>query len=235
MTANFNLKANLRNTLGSADSRRVKKAGHLPAVIRIENGKNLNITVDAKDFEHQYFKGNILTSTVEIELDGKKISAIPHKIELDPVTDRPIHVDFIPFSKNAQVKVHAKLRFINQDKSSGIKRGGFLHIVLRRVAILCDSNSIPETIDVDIAAAKVGSKIKSEDLQLPAGVQLVKKNSFIIASIIGRGSKEDEASTAEAGTTTTSPTPAASAKVAGDKKEAAKPAAKTPAKPATKK
>ena len=246
MTFNFNLKANLRHTLGSPDSRRVRKAGQLPAVIRIKNGENLNITVDAKDFEHQYFKGNVLTSVVEIELDGKKITAIPHKVELDPVTDRPIHVDFIPFSKNDKVKVSAKLKFINQDKSSGLKRGGFLHIVLRKVAILCDSNSIPEAIEVDVAALKVGSKIKSEDLKLPNSVELAKKTSFIIASIIGRGSKDDDAATAEGAATTPgaaapaagakSPaagakSPAAGAKAAGDKKDAAK----APAKPAAKK
>jgi len=238
MTSNFNLKANLRHTLGSPDSRRVRKAGQLPAVIRIKNGENLNITVDAKDFEHQYFKGNVLTSVVEIELDGKKITAIPHKVELDPVTDRPIHVDFIPFSKNDKVKVSAKLKFINQDKSSGLKRGGFLHIVLRKVAILCDSNSIPEAIEVDVAALKVGSKIKSEDLKLPNSVELAKKTSFIIASIIGRGSKDDDAATTAEGAAATpgaaSPAgakaPAAGAKD-GDKKDAAK----APAKPAAKK
>ncbi|MES2677294.1 MAG: 50S ribosomal protein L25/general stress protein Ctc [Pseudomonadota bacterium] len=238
---NFNLKANLRKVIGSADSRRVRKAGQLPAVIRIKNGENLNITVDAKDFEHQYFKGNVLTSAVEIELDGKKITAIPHKIELDPVTDRPIHVDFVPFSKNDKIKVHAKLKFINQDKSSGLKRGGFLHIVLRKVAILCDSNSIPEVIEIDVASAKVGSKIKSEDLKLPNGAELAgKKTSFIIASIIGRGSKEDDAAATGAEGAAAAPAagaaaakaPAAGAKApaAGDKKDA-----KAPAKPAAKK
>ncbi len=220
MTSTFTLKANLRTVLGSAESRRIRKAGQLPAVVRIKNGTNLNIIFDIKDFEHQYFKGNILTSKVEIELDGNKIFAIPHKVELDPVSDRPIHVDFIPFEKDERVKVYAKLNFANKDRSPGLKRGGFLHIVLRKVAILCSSNSIPEAINIDVAAARVGGKIKSEDLILPEGVELVKKTSFIIASIIGRGSKEDDAG-AEGSA------PAAAA--AGDKKEAAKPAAKAPA------
>ena len=232
MTSNFNLKANLRNTLGSADSRRARKAGQLPAVIRIKNGTNLNIIVDAKDFEHQYFKGNVLTSTVEIELDGKKISAIPHKVELDPVTDRPIHVDFVPFVKDAKVKVHAKIKFTNQDKSPGLKKGGFLHIVLRKVAIICSPNAIPAVIEIDISSARVGTKIKSDDLQLPAGVEVSEKNGFIIASIIGRGSKDDEDKAAGAegsapAATATAGAKAAPAAKAGDKKEAEKkPAAK---------
>ncbi|MCE3255332.1 MAG: rplY [Rickettsiaceae bacterium] len=230
MTSNFNLKANLRSTLGSAYSRRARKAGQLPAVVHGKNGENLNILVDVKEFEHQYFKGNILTSVVEIELDGKKISAIPHKIELDPVTDRPIHVDFIPFTKGEIIQAKTKIKFINQDKSPGLKRGGFLHVVLRKVAILCKSDVIPEVIEVDIASARVGAKIKGSDLKLPNGVELAKKNEFIIASIIGRGSKDDEDKAAPgaegAAPADAKAAPAAKAP-AGEKKEAEKkPAAK---------
>ncbi len=232
MTSNFNLKAHSRNTLGSADSRRARKAGVIPAVIHTKDGSNLNITVDAKDFEHQYLKGNVLTTSVQIDLDGKKISAITHKVEVDPVTDRPIHVDFIPFEKNQKIKVQAKVKFVGQDKSPGIKRGGFLHVVLRRVSILCNSNSIPEAIEVDISSSRVGAKIRSESLKLPEGAEFAKKNNFIVASILGRGSKEDDDKAAAAEGGAAPAAAGAKAPAAGDKKEAAKPAA---AKPAAKK
>ena len=229
MTSNFNLKANLRNVLGSADSRRMRKAGHLPAIIRIKNGENLNILVNAKDFEHQYFKGNVLTTAVEIDLDGKKISAISNKVELHPVTDRPIHVDFIPFSENEKIKVYAKLNFVNQDKSIGLKKGGFLHVVLRKVPVICSSNAIPESIEIDVANARVGSKIRTSSLNLPEGVELANKDC-LIASIIGRGSKDDDQGSEGA---EGAAAPAATPAKAGEKKEPAK--APAAAKPAAKK
>lgn len=227
----FNLKASLRNKIGSADSRRIRNNGQIPAVIYSGTGNgsnNINIAVDAKDLEQQYFKGNIFTTTVEIELDGKKIKAIPHKIELHPVTDKPIHVDFVEFTKNQTVKAKPKLKFTNQDKSPGLKKGGFLHIVLRKIEVLCPADSIPETIEIDVGRAQVGSKIKSDNLTLPANVKLAKKGSFIVASIIGRGSKDEEA----AATTTegaAAPAAGAAAPAAGAAKVPAAGAAKAPA------
>ncbi|MFT7098717.1 MAG: large subunit ribosomal protein L25 [Rickettsiales bacterium] len=197
MTSNFNLKANLRTKLGSSESRRIRKAGHLPGIIRDKNGENVNIVVDSKEFEYVYFKGNILTSTVEIELDGKKITAISDKIELDPVSDRPIHVDFVPFAKDEEIKVKTKVKFTGRERSPGIKRGGFLHIVSRKVDVLCKPSDIPEFVEVDISALFVGAKIRSTHLIVPANVTLVNKKLFNVASILGRGAKSDEDKAAE--------------------------------------
>jgi large subunit ribosomal protein L25 len=225
----FNLKANLRKTLGSADSRRSRKSGQLPAVIYKKGSENLNIVVDSKDFEHQYLKGNVFTTVVEIELEGKKLQALARKIEFNPVTDKPEHVDFVQFEKKSLVKAQVKLNFINKDRSIGLKRGGFLHVVLRRVEVLCSPDSIPQTIEIDTASLKVGSKVRSQDLQLPEGVKIAKKDNFIIASIIGRGSKDDDKAEAVAD---------GAAAPAADAKAAPASATKAPAaaaKPAAKK
>ncbi len=240
MTSIFNLKANLRTDLGSSDSRRVRKAGQVPAVIYSsgKDSKNLNIVIDAKDFEHQYFKGNIFTTVAHIELDGKKLQVIARKVEVNPVTDKPEHVDFVKLDKGQDIKVKAKINFINQDKSIGLKRGGFLHVVMRKVEVLCNPDAIPDSVDMDTAALRVGSKIRTGDLQLPEGVKLAGKSSALVASIIGRGSKEaDKADASAEGAASpaadakagAAKAPAASAAKApaGDKKEAAKkPAAK---------
>ena len=226
MTPIFNLKANLRTNLGSSDSRRVRKSGQIPAVIYHKNNKNLNVVVDAKDFEYQYFRGNVLSTVAHIDLAGETFKAISRKIELNPVTDKPEHIDFVRFNDGEVIKAKSKLNFINKDKSTGLKRGGFLHIVLREIEILCDSNTIPNTIDIDASVLKVGDKIRSQNLQLPDGVKLAKKGDFLIASIIGRGTKDEEA-TATDGTATT-PTADSKAPASADKKDA-------PKKPADKK
>ncbi len=232
MTTTFNLKAVTRTNLGSADSRRVRKGGQVPAVIYNNGKENLNIAVDAKDFEHQYFKGNIFTTVVDLDLDGKKLQVIAKKVEVNPVTDKPEHIDFIQFSKDKSVKVKAKLNFINQDKSIGLKRGGFLHIVARKVEVLCAPGAIVHSIDIDVAPLRVGHKIRSQDLHLPENVKLAGKDGFLIASIIGRGSKEDDkadaaAAAAEGAAPAAAKAPAAKAAAPAAAKDAAKkPAAK---------
>jgi large subunit ribosomal protein L25 len=238
MTISFDLKASERKSLGSSDSRRIRKAGQIPATINSKDGQAVHITVNAKDLEQEYFKGNIFTTVVNINLDGKNVKTIPHKIDFNPVTDRPTHIDFVRFEKDQKVKSKVKLNFTNKEKSPGLKKGGFLHIVLRKVELLCEANSIPEAIEIDIGSMQVGAKIKSFDLKLPDGVELAKKSNYIIGSIIGRGSKADE-DEAKAGATAEGAAPAAGAPAAaataakgatpaaGDKKEAAK---KEPAK-----
>jgi large subunit ribosomal protein L25 len=228
---NFVLNAQKREILGKRESRRIKNAGKIPAIIYSKSG-NINISLDDKEFCHQYFKGRALTSVAEINFDNKKIKAVAHKIELDPVTDHPIHIDFIICEEKKDIRFKPSLNFINQDKSPGLKKGGFLHIVLRRVeAVSKDPKFIVDKIDIDTGSMQVGHKVKASNLQLPEGVSLLKKNDFSIASIIGRGSKsEDEVSTAA----TPAAGAAAATPAAGAPAAAATPAAKQPAKPAKK-
>ena len=238
--SSFQLKAEKREKFGSLEARKIKKAGKLPAVIYSKNG-NINVAFDKREFEIEFKKGNIQTRIVEIELAGKKIKAIAHKIELDPVSDTVIHVDFLNCDEARKIKAQTKINFSNQDKSAGLKKGGFLSIRMRKLEVICDSeDKIPQTIDFDITNLQVGQKVRAEQIKLPAGVKFAKKDNFLIASITGRGKMEEEATTtsaigsegaaagaagtatgaaagAAAGATTTAPT-AGAAKVGGDKK-----------------
>jgi len=208
------LKAEKREKLGSLQTKKIKKEGKIPAIIYVKDGNNVNISIDAKEFEHEYFKGNAKSSVLELEIAGKKTKVIAHNIDLDPVSDRPIHVDFFNCADSKTIKAQPKLNFINQDKSVGLKRGGVLHIVLRKVAVLCESEaSVPTKIDVDVAPLHVGQKVRGSDLVLPAGVKLAKKPSFLVASIIGRASKAEDDKAAGGAAA-----PAADAKAAADKK-----------------
>lgn len=196
--SSFQLKAEKREKLGSLEARRIKNAGRIPAVIYSKNG-NINISVDKREFEIEFSKGNIQTRIAEIEVAGKKIKAIAHKIELDPVSDHPIHIDLLNCEENKGFKAQSKLNFVNRDKSPGLKKGGFLHIVLRKVEVVTDkADAIPESITVDVGSMQVGSKIRGNDLKLPAGVKLTKNNNFLIASVTGRGNKEEVETTAAA-------------------------------------
>ncbi len=216
------LKAEKREQLGTAASRRIKNAGRIPAVIYAEGG-NINLSLDCREFEAEYFKGSMTVSLIELDFAGKKTKVIAHKIELDPVSDRPVHVDFLGCENVKAIRAKPKFSFINQDKSLGLKRGGMLNIILRKVEVVCDSEkSIPATIEIDIGSLHIGSKIRASNLNLPAGVKLFKKGDFLIASITGRGKSEEETPAAAAAGAA-----APSAAKADDKKaEAKKPEAK---------
>lgn len=197
----FILNAQPREKLGKSEARRIRKSGNIPAIIYSKDGQNTAISVDGREFEKEYFKGIALTSTAKLKIGGKDLEVIAHHIELDPVTDRPTHIDFDLYSKGTTIKAKPRLVFVNTEKSPGLKRGGFLHIVARRVTVLTrDATLIPEKIEIDVGTMQVGGKVRGNDLKLPNGVSLEKKNNFLIASIIGRGLKaEDTAETPAAG------------------------------------
>ena len=212
------LKAEKREKLGTLEARKLRRAHRIPAVILSKNG-NINLSLSQKDFDHEYEKGSILTSVLELEFDGKKTKVIAHKVDLDPVSDHPIHVDFLLCEDAKAVRAKPKIKFVGQDKSPGLKKGGFLHVVLRRAEVVCDSaKNIPSEITVDVSPLHVGAKIRASKVVLPAGVKFAKGADFLIASIIGRGkSEEDKAATPADGAAA----PAAAAK-ADEKKPAAK-------------
>ena len=214
------LKAEVREQVGSLASKKIKRQGLIPAVIYSKE-KNINITLNSRDFEQQFFKGVALTSVIDLEIGNKKTRVIAHKIDLDPVSDRPVHIDFMLCENNKPIRAKPKINFSNQDKSPGLKKGGFLHIVARSLEVFCEGEkSIPQFIEADVGTLHVGSKFRAENLKLPSGVTLLKKGNFLIASIIGRGKSEEE----KVVTTATATTPAAGATPAkaDDKKPEAK-------------
>jgi len=217
------LKAEVREQVGSLASKKIKRQGLIPAVIYSKE-KNINISLNSRDFEQQYLKGVTLTSVIDLEISEKKTRVIAHKIDLDPVSDRPVHVDFMMCENNKPIRAKPKINFSNQDKSPGLKKGGFLHIVARSLEVLCDGEkSIPQTIEADVSSMHVGNKFRASNLKLPNGVNLLKKGDFLIASIIGRGKSEEE----KAPTTATA-TPAAGATATTAKTDDKKPEAKKP-------
>ena len=215
------LKAEAREKLGTSEARKIKNSGLIPAVIYSKNG-NVNLSISAKEFEQEYFKGNSLSSVLNIELGSKKFKVIAHKVELDPVSDRPVHIDFFNCDETKAFVAKPKLNFINQEKSPGLKRGGFLHVVLRKLEVVCQNEkSIPTSIDIDVGSMQVGQKIRISNVKLSDGVKAKKGGSVLIASIIGRGKAEEE-TTNTAAAATTAAAPAAGQAKAEDKKPADK-------------
>jgi large subunit ribosomal protein L25 len=217
------LKAVKRENFGSSAAKKIRRKSQIPAIIYSKGG-NINLSLDSREFEHEYSKGIILTSVVELEFDDKKITVITHKVELDPVSDRPIHIDFLHCEDKKVIRARPQLVFTNQEKSPGLKKSGFLHIVLRRVEVICDNiNAVPNKIEIDAGLLHIGYKIRANDLILPKGVKLAKKENFLIGSIIGRGKSEEEKAAVTTTAEGTAATDAAPLNKAEEKKPEKKP------------
>jgi large subunit ribosomal protein L25 len=118
------LKAEVREQVGSLASKKIKRQGLIPAVIYSKE-KNINISLNSRDFEQQFFKGVTLTSVIDLEIGGKKNRVIAHKIDLDPVSDRPVHIDFMLCENNKPIRAKPKINFSNQDNLRGLKKADF--------------------------------------------------------------------------------------------------------------
>jgi large subunit ribosomal protein L25 len=229
MSEIIKLDGNIRTELGSSSTKKLRKTGRLPAVVYSNDAKsNVCIDIDLKAFERELEKGGITTKIFEIKTLKKTFSLVISEINYDPVSDRPRHIDFISLDGKKEVKVFAPVVFLNKDKSPGLKRGGFLNILKRKLHLLCDVKKIPSKIEIDVGGLRLKEAINSSQLKLPEGAKLINKKDFMVVNITGRGKKDEDgtkkegAPQAAAGASPTAATPAAKSTA----KPAAKPAAK---------
>jgi large subunit ribosomal protein L25 len=211
------LNGNIRKDMGSSNTNRLRKEGMIPAVIYgMDNNENIYLSVIKKEFDKEYLKGGINVRPIELNIDGKKYKVLTYQIDLDPVSDMPRHIDFMFIDGKKEIKAYIPVNYVGRDKSPGLKRGGFLNVLKRKIQCCCDPLNIPTEIIVDISKAHIGDKIKIETIKLPNGIRTVDKSNFNVCTITGRG----KSTTAETPAEGTAPAAAAPAKTE------AKPAAK---------
>ena len=202
------LAAEPRARIGKGASRALRRQGMVPAVIYGGKQAPLSIHIEEKRLVKMLNTGFFLNSTVEVAVDGKKIHTLPRDVQFHPVNDRPIHVDFLRIAADAIVTVNLPVRFENEDKSPGLKRGGVLNVVRHEFEVQVPANAIPDYIEVDVSGYEVGDTIHISKVKLPAGVKPVIERDFTIATIAAPSglksqdaAEESEAAAGE-GTTT---------------------------------
>lgn len=202
------LNGSIRRDLGSANTNRLRKNGFIPAVIYGNAGSdNVYISIPKKDFDKEYLKGAIQIRPIELNIDGQNYKVLTYQIDLDPVSDLPRHIDFINIENKNEVKVYIPVTFVGREKSPGIKKGGFLNILKRKIQFYVDPLNIPASIEVIVSSMHIGDKKKINDVTLPAGLKPVDKTNFNICTITGRG-KSTTTETPAATETASTETPA---------------------------
>ena len=200
MSQTYELKAETRDTVGKGSARALRRNGKVPAVIYGDKQAPLSIALSYKDVYYKIHGGGFMTTIATIDVGGQKIQVLPKAYQLDPVRDFPIHVDFLRVSKNTTVTVQIPVRFINEEQSAGIKRGGVLNIVRHEIEAHVPANKIPDFIEVDLAGTDLGDSIHISAVKLPEGVQpTITDRDFTIATIAApAGLKSEEGEEAAA-------------------------------------
>jgi large subunit ribosomal protein L25 len=198
MSETLTLPAETRRA-GKGASRALRREGRVPAVIYGSNEEILTIHVEAKELARQLGTGHFFNSIVEVELDGKKVRTLPKDVAFHPVNDRALHVDFLRLSANSKVHVEVPVHFINEAASPGLKRGGVLNIVRHELELVCDPESIPEEIAIDVTGREIGDSIHISHVSLPAGsASAITDRDFTIATIVAPSALKSEEGDTEA-------------------------------------
>jgi len=202
MSDTLTLSAEARDRAGKGASRALRREGRVPAVIYGNNEEPQMVHVEAKLLDKLLGTGHFFNSVVMVEVSGKKIRTIPKDVAFHPVTDRPLHADFLRVSEHAQVTINVPVAFENEEASPGLKRGGVLNIVRHELELVCDAAEIPEGITIDLTGYEVGDSIHISAITLPKGVEsAITDRDFTIATIVAPSamkSSEGEAAEGEA-------------------------------------
>ena len=193
MSDTLNLPAETRERAGKGASRALRREGRVPAVVYGGKEEPLAIHVEEKLLIKQLGTGHFLNSIVEIEVGGKKLRTLPKDVAFHPVSDRPLHADFLRLSKDSTVHVNVPVHFINEEASPGLKRGGVLNMVRHELELICDSDKMPSNIEIDVTGLDIGDSIHISHVTLPQGsTSAITDRDFTIATIVAPSSLRSE-------------------------------------------
>lgn len=216
MTNTQEMKATARPEVGKGAARAVRRTGRVPGVIYGDKKPPLPISLDATELGRRIYAGHFLTTVYELDVEGEKHRVIPRAYQLDPVKDKPVHVDFQRLGVGATVRVHVPVRFVNHDASPGLKRGGTLNIVRHTVEFYCPAERIPEYITADLTGMEIAHSLHISAVQLPEGVRpVIRDRDFTIATVVSSSGYLEEQAAAKAKAEAEAAAPAAAAPAEG--------------------
>ena len=213
------LEASVRNTKTRGEINTLRKKGQVPAIIYGGKEENQKISLSKKQIKTLVLQENFLSNIIDINIEGKDVKVLPREISYDSLSDEPIHIDFLRIVKGATIIIEIPVNFINKEKSPGLKRGGVLNIVRRKVELKCPTESVPNELVVDLDGLEIGTSIKISSINLPENVNpTIQGRDFVVATVaaptvfkepekpaeegtVTEGEEGAEGATAEAGTT----------------------------------
>ncbi len=178
------LKATKREGLSSGSNNKLRAKGLIPAILYGGKDANQNISVNKKEISSIINSDTFLSKVLELDVDGKKEKVIPRDVAYHVVSEEPIHIDFMRIVSGKKIILEIPVKFINHPDSPGLKRGGVLNIVRRKVELKCPAENIPDEIVVDLAGTDIGTSIKISSITLPENVvPTITDRDFVVATV----------------------------------------------------
>ena len=179
-----NLKAIKRETVSSGSINKLRESGFIPAILYGGKDPNQKISIEKKAIRDIINSDSFLSKVLEIEIDGKKEKVLPREVAYHVVSEEPIHIDFMRIIAGKKVVIEVPVNFKNHPDSPGLKRGGVLNIVRRKVELKCPGENIPNEILIDLTGTDIGTSIKISYVKLPENVfPTITDRDFVIATV----------------------------------------------------
>ena len=179
-----NLKAIKRETATSGQLNKLRESGFIPAVLYGGKDPNAKISIEKKNIKNVLASDSFLSTVLELDIDGTKLKVIPRDIAYNVISDEPVHIDFMRVVSGTKIVLEIPVKFINNEDCPGLKVGGVLNIVRRKVELKCPADTIPEEIIVDLKGLEIGTSIKISSVKLPENVTpTIVDRDFVIATV----------------------------------------------------
>ena len=196
----LSIAAQKRDRAGKGNARSLRGEGRVPAVIYGEKKGPESISIAINDITKLYNTGRILSTLLDVDIDGKKHRVIARDVQLHPVRDTILHADFLRLGKGAKIAVEVPVRFLNEETCPGLKSGGVLNVVRYTVELNCPADNIPEDIELDLIEASMGDSLHISEVTLPNGCEpVISDRDFTIATIAAPAAIRSDAAEDEEG------------------------------------
>ena len=178
------LEANIRNNKSKGQLNAIRKNGGVPAIIYGGKDQNQKISISKKLLKTLIEKENFLSNIITLNVEGKAQNVLPREVKYHIISDEPTHVDFLRVLPGVKIRIEVPVNFINHEKSPGLKRGGVLNIVRRKVELICPSEKIPENLTLDLDGIDIGESFKISSVKLePEVTPTIQGRDFVIATL----------------------------------------------------
>jgi large subunit ribosomal protein L25 len=178
------LKATKRNSKSTGQINKLRSDGFIPAVLYGGEKNNLNLSLKKIHLKDLITTETFMSKVFDLDIDGSSEKALPRDIAYDPLSDEPIHIDFMRITVGSKLALDIPVKFINSEKSPGLKKGGVLNIVRRKVKLKCPAENIPNEIIVDLDNTEINTSFKISSVKLPENVHpIITDRDFVIATV----------------------------------------------------
>lgn len=185
MSEQLTLSAEARERGGKGASRQHRREGRVPAVVYGDKQTPLTIHVEEKALVKALSGGHFMNTVVMIDVDGQVTRTLPKDVQFHPVSDRPLHVDFLRIAEHAKVTVAVPVRFVDEESSPGLKRGAVLNVVRHELELTCDAAEIPDEVVISLAGLEIGDSLHISAVTLPQGAaSAIEDRDYTIATVV---------------------------------------------------